>query len=220
MGRIDLASGGYVDLETGGIGGPRVGRLTSGELALVTYLAERPGVVVDRDLLHVEVFGYRPGANTRAADKAVNTIRAKIERDPKHPDHLITVHNQGYRWVPPWTSASGALVDLTLRHTPVGPAPLPARRPQTGFIGRDSDLRSIRDALAASPVVTVVGPPGVGKTRLALELAREHPGVLVCDLGPARSRLEVLQRVAHTLGGPVDTESVRDALRGRPASVT
>jgi predicted ATPase/DNA-binding SARP family transcriptional activator len=61
---------------------------------------------------------------------------------------------------------------------PARPAPpgiprseLPGR-PGT-IIGRDDDLALVRDQLATRPLVSIVGPGGVGKTRLALELAHE-----------------------------------------------
>jgi hypothetical protein len=40
------------------------------------------------------------------------------------------------------------------------------------LIGREKDLEVVADALAAFPVVTLVGPGGIGKTRLALAAAR------------------------------------------------
>ncbi|MGW4062637.1 BTAD domain-containing putative transcriptional regulator [Amycolatopsis sp. NPDC004747] len=52
------------------------------------------------------------------------------------------------------------------------PAPLPA--PLTSFIGRDDDLARIAALLASGRLVTVLGPGGAGKTRLALEAARRH----------------------------------------------
>ena len=42
------------------------------------------------------------------------------------------------------------------------------------IIGREDDLAIIRGCLVDRPLVTLVGPGGVGKTRLALELAHEH----------------------------------------------
>ncbi|MFI0424444.1 AfsR/SARP family transcriptional regulator [Spongiactinospora sp. 9N601] len=76
---------------------------------------------------------------------------------------------------------------------PIGPTGLPAwdagqqastgdgqRRatnlpvPLTGFIGRDDDLARVRALLAKGRLVTVLGPGGAGKTRLALEAARRH----------------------------------------------
>jgi predicted ATPase len=47
--------------------------------------------------------------------------------------------------------------------------------PLTALIGREQDLRELKSRLAASGVrlLTLAGPPGVGKTRLALELAAD-----------------------------------------------
>lgn len=43
------------------------------------------------------------------------------------------------------------------------------------FMGREPDLKGITDALEVNPLVIVRGPGGIGKTRLAIELARVHP---------------------------------------------
>jgi predicted ATPase/DNA-binding SARP family transcriptional activator len=55
----------------------------------------------------------------------------------------------------------------------VGPMP-PA--PATSLVGREVDLRRIAALLDTARVVTLVGPGGVGKTRLAVEAARAHAG--------------------------------------------
>lgn len=52
------------------------------------------------------------------------------------------------------------------------PSNLPA--PLTSFIGRDDDLARIDTLLTAGRLVTVLGPGGAGKTRLAVEAARRH----------------------------------------------
>lgn len=53
-------------------------------------------------------------------------------------------------------------------------------RPATSFVGRDADLHTVVDLLASSRLVTLTGPGGVGKTRLALEAAQ----VLVDSCSP------------------------------------
>ncbi|WP_419665082.1 BTAD domain-containing putative transcriptional regulator [Streptomyces sp. 2-1] len=65
------------------------------------------------------------------------------------------------------------------------PSNLPT--PLTSFIGRDDDLTRIDTLLAAGRLVTVLGPGGAGKTRLAVEAARRHrheyrDGVWMIDL--------------------------------------
>ncbi|MEV6980623.1 BTAD domain-containing putative transcriptional regulator [Sphaerisporangium sp. NPDC051017] len=54
----------------------------------------------------------------------------------------------------------------------IRPTNLPA--PLTSFIGRDDDLTRIGSLLTTGRLVTVLGPGGAGKTRLALEAARRH----------------------------------------------
>lgn len=53
------------------------------------------------------------------------------------------------------------------------PGRLPAQL--TGFIGRDAELTLVAELVEAARLVTIVGPGGVGKTRLAVEAAARHP---------------------------------------------
>jgi predicted ATPase len=60
--------------------------------------------------------------------------------------------------------------------------------PRDSFVGRDADVADVRDLLRAHRLVTLVGPPGVGKTRLAVEAARRLAGgvaVRLVELAPA-----------------------------------
>jgi predicted ATPase/DNA-binding SARP family transcriptional activator len=91
-----------------------------------------------------------------------------------------------------------ALELAILQHDPSldGPRPVgtaldavPTNLPEvpTSFVGRDVELDRLLTRLAAARLVTVTGPGGVGKTRLALEAARRatstYPdGVFLCDL--------------------------------------
>lgn len=58
----------------------------------------------------------------------------------------------------------------------------------TSFVGRETELRAVRRLLSEDRLVTLYGPAGAGKTRLALEVAAEAAdafpdGVWVCELG-------------------------------------
>jgi predicted ATPase/DNA-binding SARP family transcriptional activator len=89
---------------------------------------------------------------------------------------------------------------------PASAAPTPTRPPRIGTetVGRASDLMRIRDALASAPIVTLVGPGGVGKTRLATVIATERvaggSGTAWVDLSGVRSRSDVVPMVAEGIG--------------------
>ena len=48
---------------------------------------------------------------------------------------------------------------------------------RNSFVGRAAELERIRSMLAAGPVVTLTGPAGTGKTRLAFEAAQRLPAL-------------------------------------------
>jgi predicted ATPase len=80
---------------------------------------------------------------------------------------------------------------------------LPA--PLTSFVGRDEDLERVQSLLAANRLVTILGPGGAGKTRLATESAallssRFPDGVWLVELAPLTDPAEVPQTVLSSLG--------------------
>src|SRR5271163_3083343 len=99
-------------------------------------------------------------------------------------------------------------------------------RPQTtSFIGRESEVAELQAAMKAHRLVTLTGVGGVGKTRLAVEvaarLADEFPdGVWFFELAAVTDPAAVPDAVAAVLGitqqpGKTVTESVASALEGR-----
>ena len=99
------------------------------------------------------------------------------------------------------------------------------RRPVTSLIGRESEVAEIEAAVKAHQLVTLTGVGGVGKTRLATEvaarLADEFPdGVWVFELAAVADPAAVPDAVAAVLGitqqpGKSMAESVAAALEGR-----
>ncbi len=83
----------------------------------------------------------------------------------------------------------------------VGSLPVAANR----LIGRDAEVASVRRLLRESRLVTLTGPPGVGKTRLALGVAAPAAtefaeGAVFVDLARIRDPALVLPEIARTLG--------------------
>jgi DNA-binding response OmpR family regulator len=74
--------------------------LTRKEFGIVRYLAARPGIVVTRDELLNEVWGYEAMPTTRTVDNHIASLRAKFEANLAEPRHLLTVHRVGYKWQP------------------------------------------------------------------------------------------------------------------------
>jgi DNA-binding response OmpR family regulator len=69
------------------------------EFDLLLYFARHPGVVLSRDALLREVWGYDFPVDTRTVDVHVRWLRTKIEADPAAPVRVLTVRGLGYRFV-------------------------------------------------------------------------------------------------------------------------
>ena len=138
--------------------------LTPTEVALVRWLAAAGGAPVTRAELLREVWGYREGVRTRTIDTTIRRLRAKLERVPALPRHIETVEGLGYRFVPL----------AALQVAGATPAELDAT------VGRAGLLAQL-DAAAAggARLITLTGPGGIGKTRVALAWARGRPALLV-----------------------------------------
>lgn len=120
------------------------------------------------------------------------------------------------------TDPASALVaahTALLREDPVATAPAPPSAPQTGraptvalglrsapneLIGRDADLDAIGSLVAEVRMTTILGPGGLGKTRLAQEAARRATssiaGVVFVELASIRDADDIPLAVATVLG--------------------
>lgn len=70
------------------------------EFDLLTYFARHPGIVMSRDALLREVWGYEYRVDTRTVDVHVRWLRTKLEANPASPTMLVTVRGSGYRFEP------------------------------------------------------------------------------------------------------------------------
>jgi len=78
----------------------KVFRLTLMEAELLRHLIRNSGKIVSRKSILEEVWGLREDTDTRAIDNFIVRLRKYIERDPSHPQHLLTVRGVGYRFMP------------------------------------------------------------------------------------------------------------------------
>jgi len=77
--------------------GDRAIELRPKEYALLAALLRRGGRVASRLELLREVWGYAEDVMSRTVDTHVAMLRRKLEHDPAHPRHIVTVRTFGYR---------------------------------------------------------------------------------------------------------------------------
>ena len=74
--------------------------VTSKEFKTLEFLTKNAQRVISRDELLDKVWGYENYPCTRTVDNHMLKLRQKLERDPSHPSHFLTVHGLGYKFVP------------------------------------------------------------------------------------------------------------------------
>ncbi len=73
--------------------------LTPKEYGLLRALLQRNGAVASRIELMKEVWGHSSAVISRTVDTHTAELRRKLEQDPAHPEHIITIRKAGYRLV-------------------------------------------------------------------------------------------------------------------------
>jgi DNA-binding response OmpR family regulator len=72
--------------------------LTAKEFDLLSFLARHPGRVFTRSQLLEQVWGYLHDGYEHTVNSHINRLRNKIEPNPAHPQHILTVWSVGYKF--------------------------------------------------------------------------------------------------------------------------
>jgi predicted ATPase/DNA-binding winged helix-turn-helix (wHTH) protein len=160
---------------------------------LVVLLEHRDRVVSKNDLLD-GVWGHRFVSDANLTTR-VKEVRRAVGDDGARQHTIRNVRGRGYRFVADVDSVNAS-----------------ERVASTGALfGRDGDVVALLEALVDTPVVTLTGPGGVGKSTLAravarLASARHAGGARVVELATLDRGEHVLPAVARALDVIVDVD--------------
>lgn len=74
--------------------------LSQKEADMLRLFVEKPNQVISRSDFLERVWGYQSYPTTRTVDMHVLKLRQKIEPNPDQPEHFLTVHGVGYKFIP------------------------------------------------------------------------------------------------------------------------
>jgi predicted ATPase/DNA-binding XRE family transcriptional regulator len=160
----------------------------------------------------------------RLADLAgcsVEMLR-KVEADSRKPSaQLATRLAEALELAPPARADFIRMArGLPTRSLPASSLPSPLTR----LIGRERELAALKDLLADPSIrlITLLGPPGIGKTRLAVQVATDvdatfRDGVVYVPLAPVRHATRVVESLLEAVGarGASPEDALIERLRAR-----
>lgn len=73
--------------------------LSHREFEVLKYFTKHVNETVERDTLLTEIWGYENLVTTRVVDNFIVKLRQKLEVDPAHPKHILTVYGIGYKYI-------------------------------------------------------------------------------------------------------------------------
>jgi len=201
-------------------------RLSRIPMELLLLLVDRRGDLVTREEIVERLWGKDVFLDTdNSINAAIRKLRQILDDDPEQPQFIHTVTGRGYRFVAPVSEVRTA-AQKPVRHLEPRASNLPVSR--TGFVGREKEAAAAGELLLRPDVrlVTVTGPGGIGKTRLAVEVAstlsEKFPGgTYFVSLSPLSDPGLIAAVIAQTLGirgtgsqSPLEIlkESLRDSL--------
>jgi predicted ATPase/DNA-binding winged helix-turn-helix (wHTH) protein len=196
-------------------------------LEVLSVLIEAGGELVTKDELLSRVWPTTTVEENNLQFQ-ISSLRKALGQDR---DAIKTVSGRGYRFIAeikaesrarPLKALDAGQDEYASRVVQLRPSPitscLPA--PTSDIIGREADISTVATLVEANRLVTLVGAGGIGKTRLAIEVARRlsstfDEGVCVAELAPLSDPGLVLSTVASALGlrdASASVERVAEAL--------
>jgi len=156
-------------------------------MELLLLLIEGRGQLVTRDQIVERIWGKDVFLDTdNSINAAIRKIRQILKDDPERPRFVQTITGRGYRFIAVVKSKceisgreaarelaaiSDPFSEKLVKQVGTPSTSLPVQR--TGFVGREKEMAAARELLLRQDVrlVTVTGPGGIGKTRLAVQVA-------------------------------------------------
>lgn len=164
---------------------------------ILLTLARAAGQLVSKDAVMSAVWGSAAisdntlQVHVAALRRALGARRALLE----------TTYGRGYRLLGDWTAATEVTEFVATPAPPPTNLPLPTSR----LIAREEVLDQVGRLLAGHRLVTLIGTGGIGKTRLAIEAARQsaasfQDGCWLVELAALNDERLVPQTVARAIG--------------------
>ena len=182
---------------------------------ILIVLVQRAGDLVRKDELMALVW---PNMFVEETNLRVNVAQLRrVLRDGQDGNrYIITDAGRGYRFVAPVTLSDGNVAAPVAAPSPPPPMDhLP--RPLTNVIGRETIVAALSAQLRQRRFITLVGPGGIGKTTIALAVARElaasYPdGVAFLDLAPLSDPAVLPGAFATALGLTMSADNLLPGL--------
>jgi two-component system, OmpR family, alkaline phosphatase synthesis response regulator PhoP len=74
-------------------------KFSAKEFQILRYFIEHRGIVLSRETILNDVWGYDSMPTTRTVDTHITWLRQKIEENTRFPKYIITVHGFGYKFI-------------------------------------------------------------------------------------------------------------------------
>lgn len=223
-------------------------QLTIGELLSGTIPYMSPEQAEGRELTYAtDIFSFGTllfemltGVNPFRAGTALQTLRNVGDAKPPAltgfvsglPNGVLTLVSS-MLWQEPArrpnaaeiAEACSAMEETSVAASPLGTTPTNISRRRVDLTGRAAEVAEIAERFSDHAIVTIVGPGGVGKTSIAMDVARnamqQFPGgVWICELAPVRKSGDVSEVLSSVLDGNAGSisglEQVIAKLQGNP----